>query len=90
MNKVWISPALAAAALFPAITALNEKFTVELGGMLRGGLKVNTVVLVGGVTVTDGSPSGTVAVSVNELSNDGLLTVTVTLLSNSKVSPELV
>ena len=74
----------------PAIVALNEKFTVVLGGMLMGGLKVNTVVPVGGVTVTDGLLSSKLAVSVSELSNAGLLTVTVTLLSNSRVFPELV
>jgi len=85
-NEAPIIPAVVAVGVAvgpPATTALSEKFTVALGGTLIGGLKVNTVVLSGGVTVADAVLSPKVAVSVSELSMVGLLTVTVTVCSIS-------
>jgi hypothetical protein len=74
----------------PAITALNEKLTVAPGGTLIGGLKVNTEVPSGGVTVEDALLSPIVAFSVRELRSEASLTVTVTVCSNSVNSFKLV
>ncbi len=70
----------------PAITALNEKFTMPPGGTLMGPSKLNTVDALGGVAVSDCVLSPIEAVSVSEASTAGSLTVTVTLLNCSVIS----